>query len=250
MLQMMESRIWFELGAFMAASPALRLVGRGDRHPVLVLPGFTGGDESTAALRWVVRAQGYWAHGWGLGRNVGPTDEIVDGIHARLTDLHSRHGEKVSLVGWSLGGIYAREMARQNPDAVRQVITMGSPFRMRDGDKSAASAIADRMSANWRAQALRMSEAEQDKPPLQVPSTAIYSRTDGVARWHTCIDEESDRHENVEVHGSHSGLGFNPAVVYVVCDRLAQSADDWRPFAPPIGTRRLFPRPASWREAS
>ena len=95
-----------------------------------------------------------------------------------------------------------------------------------------------------------MSQSEDRKPPLQVPSTSIYSRTDGVARWHLCLDAESETHENVEVKGSHSGLGFNPSVIYVVCDRLAQGEDDWRRFAPPPATRQLFPRPASWRQVS
>ena len=185
-----------------------------------------------------------------MGQNLGPTDEVVDGIHARLDELHRRHDSRVSLVGWSLGGVYAREMARQNPEAVRQVITMGSPFRLRDGDRSSASDLADRLSEHWREEALRMSEAEQDKPPLLVPSTAIYSRTDGVVRWHTCIDTESETHENVEVYASHTGLGFNPAAIYVVSDRLAQRDGDWRRFAAPMAMRAFFPRPVSWQEAN
>jgi pimeloyl-ACP methyl ester carboxylesterase len=251
LLQFLESRAVFEFGAFLAASPVLRMFGRGDRHPVLVLPGFTGGDDSTLPLRWVLRSQGYWVHPWRLGANVGPTPEVIDGIHARLAALHARHERKVSLVGWSLGGIYAREMARKNPGAVRQVITMGSPFRMIDGDRSSVpEAVTERMSERWNKAAMHMSEEEHNKPALEVHSTAIYSRSDGVARWHTCIDVESEIHENVEVHSSHSGLGINPAAIYVVCDRLAQPEDDWRRFAPPPGTRHLFPRPVSWQEAS
>jgi pimeloyl-ACP methyl ester carboxylesterase len=249
-LQWAESRMWFELSAFLAASPLLRSVGRGDRHPVLVLPGFSGDDHSTVPLRLVLRAQGYWTHGWGLGPNLGPTDRVLDGIEHRLDHLWNRHGRKVSLVGWSLGGVYARELARDHPHAVRQVITLGSPFRMREGDQSSVSHLADGLSSQWRADALRAAWAEQDKPPLPVPSTAIYSRTDGVVRWHICIDEESDQHENVEVFGSHSGLGFNPAAVYVVSDRLAQPEGDWRRFSAPPALRLLFPRPASWRQAA
>jgi len=104
-----ESRAWFELGAFVAAAPLLRVTGRGDRHPVLVLPGFTASDRSTVALRSTLAAQGYWAHGWGLGQNIGPTDDVLDGIQSRLDAVHERHGRPVSIVGWSLGGIYARE---------------------------------------------------------------------------------------------------------------------------------------------
>ena len=109
-----EQRAVLELGAFFAASPLLRMAGRGDRHPVLVLPGFTAGDRSTAPLRWFLRSQGWWAHGWHLGPNFGPTRRVVNGIQERLDELHGLHGRAVSSVGWSLGGIYARELARRN----------------------------------------------------------------------------------------------------------------------------------------
>jgi pimeloyl-ACP methyl ester carboxylesterase len=183
-----------------------------------------------------------------MGANWGPTDRVLDGIATRLEELFGRHGRKVSLVGWSAGGILAREMARQRPDAVRQVITLGSPFRMVPDDRSAASLVADRVvsrfSARWP------TAGEPDKAPLQVPSTAIYSRTDGVCRWHTCIDTETRWHENIEVRGSHSGLGYHPAVIIAVSDRLAQAEGEWQRFRPPPGVGRLFPKPASWRPPS
>ncbi len=250
-LQLLEHRFAFELGALAAASPALRLLGRGDRHPVLVLPGFTGSDASTKPLRWAIRSWGFWAHGWGLGPNLGPSPSVVAGLTERLEQLHRRHEAKVSLVGWSLGGIYARELARRFPDQIRQVITLGSPFRMVEGDRSSASRLADQIVPNMAdeiSSLMRMSIDEPSKPPLPVPSTAIYSRTDGVVRWHTCIDTVSEFHENVEVQGSHSGLGFNPAVLFVIADRLAQPVNDWRWFNPPPLLRALFPRPASWAD--
>lgn len=249
LLRLAESRAIFEAGAFAASSPFLRLLGRGDNHPVLVLPGFTAGDSSTVALRWTIRSQGYWSHGWNLGVNIGPTDRIFDGIHARLAQLHERHNKPVSIVGWSLGGIYARELARNNPAAVRQVITLGSPFRLTLVDRSSISALVDRLTPTWSDEVLRLAMDEADKPPLSIPSTAIYSRTDGVVRWHACIDTVSEHHENIEVRGSHSGLGFNPAVHYAVSDRLAQPIDDWRPFKAPIVLRSMFPKPISWDDA-
>jgi pimeloyl-ACP methyl ester carboxylesterase len=245
-LRMGESRAVLEFGAFLAASPALRLLGRGDRHPVLVLPGFTATDRSTVPLRGVLQAQGYWVHGWRLGPNLGPTDRVLDGIQDRLTELHHRHQRKVTVIGWSLGGIYARELARNNPTAVRQVITLGSPFRLTRQDKSAASALFDQLEGSFSERFHRLVLGENATAPIPVPSTAIYSRSDGVVRWHACIDVESEGCENVEVRGSHSGLGWNPAAVYAITNRLAQPEDDWRKFSPPLALRHMFPRPVSW----
>jgi pimeloyl-ACP methyl ester carboxylesterase len=249
-LKLLESRAMFEWGAFLAAAPWLRLMGRGDRHPVLVLPGFTAGDRSTQPLRTAIASNGYWVHGWRLGANIGPTDRIIEGMHERLHELHERHGRKVSLVGWSLGGIYARELARQHEDKVRQVITLGSPFRMTRSDRSTASWLFDRMSIEFREDVMNWTVHEDQKPLLPVPSTAIYSRTDGIVRWHTCIDAESERHENIEVHGSHNGLGWNPAAITAVLDRLAQPEGQWQRFRAPLALRPLYPRPASWENAA
>jgi pimeloyl-ACP methyl ester carboxylesterase len=244
---MMESRAVFELGAFLAASPMLRCLGRGDRHPVLVLPGFTGDDRSTEPLRWFLRSQGFWAHAWHLGPNLGPTTRTLDGLSERLGTLHDRHGMQVTVVGWSLGGIYARHLARLHPEMVRQVITLGSPFRMREGDKSAATPLWDALSPGFAVEMAGMLVPEADKPPLTVPATAIYTRSDGVVRWWTCLESEGPTRENIEVRGSHSGLGFNPAALYAVADRLAQPDGTWTPFRAPIGMRHLYPKAATFR---
>lgn len=246
LLRVLESRALFELGAVAAASPLLRLIGRGDNHPVLVLPGFMASDSSTVPLRSVLQSQGYWVHGWRLGRNLGPTQAVIDGLIDRLHQLHDRHGRPVSLVGWSLGGIYARRLARRYPDRVRQVITLGSPFRITEGDRSAASPLYDRLRPTH---VLSIDQLLPGGPgiPLPVPSTSIYTRTDGVVRWWQCLESIGPTAENIEVRGSHSGLGFNPAAIYAVSDRLARPIDRWRPFRPPPGTRSLYPTPADWR---
>lgn len=242
----MESRALFELGAVTAASPLLRALGRGDEHPVLVLPGFLASDSSTAPLRGILQAQGYWVHPWRLGRNLGPTARIVDGMVDRLAQLHDRHDRPVSLIGWSLGGIYARRLARQHPELVRQVITLGSPFRLLDGDRSAASALYDRLKY---AHVVPDDEllANRSDEPLPVPSTAIYTRSDGVVRWWQCIESVGERSENIEVLGSHSGLGYNPAVIYAISDRLRRPIDEWKPFRAPPGAGMWYPAPANWR---
>ena len=249
LLRLLESRAVFELGAVAAASPWLRLIGRGDNHPVLILPGFLADDPSTAPLRSILRSQGYWVHGWNLGRNLGPTAQVVDGLIERLHDLHDHHDRPVSLVGWSLGGIYARRLARKYPELVRQVITLGSPFRITSGQRSAVSGLFDRLSDRHVPMVDDVLPGF-DSGPLEVPATAIYTRTDGVVRWWQCIESVGPERENIEVRGSHSGLGFNPAVVYAISDRLAQRPGEWRPFRPPPGASHFFPHPADFRDAA
>jgi pimeloyl-ACP methyl ester carboxylesterase len=243
---MMEAA-WLPLEAagFWALRPWLRMIGRGDDHPVLLLPGFTAGDDSLSFLRTALRSQGYWAHSWRLGRNIGPTSKIVAGMHDRLKDLHAHHGRRVSLVGQSLGGVFARSLAREYPELVRQVITLGSPYRMMDNDRSGASALWDQVS-HLHDGDIGPRMLEQERTPLTMPATSIYSRTDGVAAWQTCIDEVHEFAENIEVRGSHIGMAINPAVTVAVLDRLRQPEDDWRPFVAPIGMRAWYPRAAGW----
>jgi pimeloyl-ACP methyl ester carboxylesterase len=243
---MMESRAVFELGAVAAASPLLRLIGRGDQHPVLILPGFLAGDPSTVPLRSVLRGQGYWVHGWQLGRNLGPTQHVIDGLVDRLTTLYERHEKPVSIVGWSLGGIYARRLARRFPHMVRQVITLGSPFRIDpDADRSAVSSLYDRLKPTH---AITIDEVlpGMEAGPSDVPATEIYTRTDGVVRWWQCLESIGPQRENIEVRASHTGLGFHPAVVYAISDRLSQPVDGWQPFRAPLGFGHQYPHPADW----
>jgi pimeloyl-ACP methyl ester carboxylesterase len=242
--QFLEQRVLFEVGALAAAAPWLRAIGRGDRHPVLVLPGFMGDDASTVALRAFIRSWGYWAHGWGLGSNLGPTPQTLGGVRERLETLHSRHGRQVSLVGWSAGGVFARHLARTSPGLVRQVVTLGSPLQMRPGDRAAPSRITDVLQSRFDPTFGGIEDYRLG--PLPVPSTSVYSRTDGVVRWQVCLDVADDRHDNVEVRASHVGLGFNPAAVYVVGDRLGQAEGTWRPFRAPAMLARLYPPASSW----
>jgi pimeloyl-ACP methyl ester carboxylesterase len=215
----------------------------------LVLPGFMAGDRSTAPLRNVLRSQGYWTHGWQLGRNLGPTSYVVEGMLERLSAIYERHDRPVSIVGWSLGGVYARRLAIRAPHMVRQVITLGSPFRFEQGDQSSVSGLFDRLKplhARNLDTLLPSDTYGAAHIPASVPATAIYTRTDGVVRWFQCIEQIGPNRENIEVRGSHSGLGFNPAVLFAVSDRLAQREHDWRPFSAPPFTRHMFPRPADF----
>src|SRR5262249_48286785 len=151
----------------------------------------------------------YHVHGWRLGRNIGPTREVVEGMGARLDDLLGRHGRKISVIGWSLGGIYARAIAKLRPGDGRSVITLGNPFRMTEGSSSRAHRTYQRYAARHiDGGRLRSGIASGS---LEVPSTAVYTKMDGIVPWRACIDDVSAIAENVQVFGSHAGLGHNPA---------------------------------------
>ncbi len=182
-----ESLGMVERGVFSVAGRQLVPRCTNERDPVLVLPGFTASDESTRPLRRLLRSKGYSVHGWGLGANVGPHPHVLEGMHRRLTELADRYGTKVSLVGWSLGGIYARELAHGYPELVRLVVTLGSPYRFRTGDRGRTSELYAAVAPEHEPFAGRM-VPEADRPPLRVPATSIYTRTDGIVRWQACIE--------------------------------------------------------------
>lgn len=209
-----ELRVFFELGSIIPSLPALMAAPRGDGHAVLTLPGMYASDRSTGILRRYLSALGYQTHPWKQGRNWGPSHEIRDGTARRLHELFDRYGRRISIVGWSLGGIYARELARTYPTMVRQVITLGSPF-----------------GAGYREGGMLDEElANRLKTPPPVPSTAIYTRTDGVVPWTACREIEAPHTDNIEVPATHIGLGVNPLVLWAIADRLALAEGAWKPF--------------------
>lgn len=244
LLLLLEGRALWELGAFLAAMPLLRMIPRGDGHPVLVLPGLIASDTSTVPLRTFLKDRGYAAHGWKQGRNLGLRDGVQESMLQRLKELARMHGRKVSLIGWSLGGVYARELAKQAPEDVRLVISLGSPFT---GNPKANNAW--RIYESTSGQAIgdpRVHDGLRQTPP--VPTTSIYSRSDGIVSWQCCVEQEGPQVENIEIEGSHCGLGHNPAALYAIADRLAQPEGGWRRFERSPLARLLYPDPA--RKAS
>ena len=209
-----ELRVFLELGSMVPTLPALMHAPRGDGHAVLVLPGMLTSDGSTFVLRRYLSALGYQVHPWKLGTNWGPSREIRSGVRERFRELSNRYQRRVSMVGWSLGGIYARELAREEPSLVRQVITLGSPF-------GAGYRIDGKPSAELAARL---------RPAPPVPCTAIYSKSDGVVPWESCREEKGPQTDNIEVQASHMGMGVNPLVLWAIADRLAQPEGRWRPF--------------------
>jgi pimeloyl-ACP methyl ester carboxylesterase len=240
LLLLMEGRAIPELAAFVGSLPLLRLVTpRGDGHPVLVLPGLLASDVSTRALRGFLKDHGYGAHGWRQGRNLGPREGVEELLLDRIKELSDRYGRKVSLVGWSLGGLYARQAAKRAPDAVRLVITLGSPFT---GHPRATNAWrVYEYTSGRRADEPHLAGPLSEPPP--VPTTAIFSRTDGICAWQCCIEQDGPQTESIEVDGSHCGLGHHPAAVYAIADRLAQPEGRWKPFDRTGWRSLIFPDP-------
>ena len=229
----------------------LSLLGRrprptGDGHPVLVLPGLAAGDWSTLRLRRVLDRAGFRTSEWGLGLNRGPQGDLDDwlaGLEAKVRALHAQTGSKVSLVGWSLGGVYARELAKRMPELVRQVITLGSPF----GALGASHAGGVYRLLNAGASQLTPALERRLRKDPPVPTTAIYSKTDGVVAWQGCTVRESATAENIEVScASHCGLGTHPRVLRIVVERLSQPEGHWRPHREARSGKplRLIERPA------
>jgi pimeloyl-ACP methyl ester carboxylesterase len=242
MLLLAEMRAAMEFGFALAWAPVLLTAPRGDRHPVLVLPGFLAGDLSTAPLRRYLSLLGYQALPWKLGRNMGGFYRRRPLVRNRIVDIQRASGQKVSLIGWSLGGVFARDAALTIPDSVRQVITLGSPFS-KDLTANNASALYERLTGE-SARNAKPGDVEALAGPLPVPTTAIFSKTDGVVNWKTSMLEESDTSENIEVlYGSHIGLGVNAAVLWAIADRLAMPEGKFRPFDRGGPFRRAYPRP-------
>jgi pimeloyl-ACP methyl ester carboxylesterase len=234
------SRALVELASFVALRPALSFLPRGDGHPVLVLPGFLASDTSTGPLRGLLRDLGYDVEGWGdLGRNVRLTNARVQAMVECLERLHARTGRKVSLVGWSLGGMMARELAKLRPQMVRQVISLGSPLTD-DPGISKVRVLFEAINGKVP-EARRKGRFDSLETPPPVPSTSIYTKADGVVAWTGSLQAEGPSRENVEVHASHIGLGVNPTVMWVIADRLAQKEGEWRPFAAKGCASWLFP---------
>lgn len=207
---------------------------------VMLLPGFGAHPMRMRYLARQMEAAGHTAKRWGLGFNWGPTQQNFDAVEERLLQLHARHGRKVVLVGWSLGGLYARLLARRMPAQVRQVITLGSPITDK-GRATNAGEIFEFVSGTARTDRANRALLDELATPCPIPSSALYSRSDGVCAWQVCREKPGAQRENIEVYGSHCGLGVNPSVIFAVADRLAQTEGQWRPFAPRGWASWVFP---------
>ncbi|MEJ7633599.1 alpha/beta hydrolase [Aeromicrobium sp.] len=204
----------------------------GEGRSVLVLPGFSANDFATGRLRAHLRQRGFRAHGWRLGRNVGLTDRLVDGLMDRFVEVADSSDEAVSIIGWSFGGLLARRIAHAYPDRVRQIICLGSPWRA-DGERTRATAMFERSRIRHGLSDQARDIVDELRQPVPVPTTAIWSRSDGVTSWAGCTVDETTTPviaENIEVVSSHVGMVASPLVLAVVVNRLRQDPEAWQRF--------------------
>jgi pimeloyl-ACP methyl ester carboxylesterase len=234
-----EWRALFEMAMLPYTLPALLAAPKGDGHPVLLMPGFMANEGTLIALKTFLRSRGYAVENWGFGRNVGFHNKHAQALEQKIRYLHHTTGRKVSLVGWSLGGVFSLYGAHQASECVRTVITLGSPVSVDpDGSKSPALVKAMyRMIAHPMGPSAHVMQPRAKKlremTQLPVPMSCLYSISDGVVpAQEATIDGDPALHENIRISGSHSGLGFNAMVMCIVADRLAQPEGQWQPFKP------------------
>ena len=241
----LEARAPWEWGAALAAWPMLKMMGVWPRpsaanpQHVIVYPGLAAGDASTRPLRSFLEDLGYTVHGWYQGMNRGPGRGVLARLQEQLIAVHRDTKQAVSLIGWSLGGVYARELSKLEPTAVRNVITLGTPFSASPRSTN-ASRVYSLLSGESLPDELMLRQLAEAPP---VPFTSLYSKTDGVVAWQASIQKPAKTNadmENVEVFASHLGIGVNAAAWYAIADRLAQQPGQWRAFTPPMAARFLF----------
>jgi pimeloyl-ACP methyl ester carboxylesterase len=224
-------RAFIEVGTLPWLSPLLLQAPKGDGHPVLLLPGFMAGEGTMKPLFGYLKKLGYDPYQWELGRNLGPRAVGLDGekMVDRLEAIYEQTGRKISIIGWSLGGAFARQLSRRRPDLVRQVISLGSPLTGTPRSTNAWRAYEWLTGQKMSDPKLQEQVREGQEPP-PVPSTAIFSKNDGIVAWQTAREPQAATTDNIEVRGSHCGLGANPAVWWAIADRLALPENGWKPF--------------------
>jgi triacylglycerol esterase/lipase EstA (alpha/beta hydrolase family) len=227
------TRAIYEYGlGLLSITPLKYIVTHGDLHPVVIFPGLGAADTSTQFLRSFLNDIGYKSYTWGQGRNLGPKgpiDTFLKLIIDHVEDIYIANGNrKISLIGWSLGGVYAREVAKLRPDLIQQVITLGTPFKKINNATNAAyvyELLSGDKNHNTDDMEIRISA------PPQLPFTSIYSKTDGVVWWESSIEDDSEISQNIEVpYASHLGLGHNPISLFIIANRLSQDVECWKKY--------------------
>ena len=235
---LLEGRGLLEMALLPASLPLLMEAPHGDGHPVLLVPGFMAGETTLIGLKLMLQNKGYDVHTWGLGRNMGFRSKHANALPQKIRHLHYTTGKKVSLVGWSLGGVFSMYGAQNSLECVRSIITLGSPISVDAAGSQSPSAVkalyrlvSHRLGAGAHVMQPKV-KVMRERRRLAIPTSCLYSLSDGVVPpQEATIDGDPALHENIQVPGSHIGLGFNGIVLSIVADRLAQPENQWKPFA-------------------
>lgn len=217
---MLEGRVGAEVSMLMLQLPLLRMQVKHGQGPVMVLPGFMADDSSTWLLRRFLSSLGYSVSAWGMGLNRGAMMQYLPPLIEKLEGMSEHAGQLSSLVGWSRGGTLSREIARDRPDLIKNVVTMGSPVR--GGVNASSIGRLVMAQSGLTADQINQMLRERQQRPINTPITAIYSKTDGVVSWQACVDDLNPNVTHHVVEGSHSGLGFNADVYRLVAKSLAE----------------------------
>ncbi|MEO7108374.1 MAG: alpha/beta hydrolase [Rhodoferax sp.] len=234
---LLEGRGLLEMALLPASLPLLMEAPHGDGHPVLLVPGFMASESSLIGLKLMLQNKGYDVHTWGLGRNMGFRSKHATALPQKIRHLHYTTGKKVSLVGWSLGGVFSMFGAQNSLDCVRSIITLGSPVSVDAAGSESPKAVkalyrlvSHRLGAGAHMMQPKV-KVMRERRRLAIPTSCLYSLSDGVVPpQEATIDGDPALHENIQVPGSHIGLGFNGIVLSIVADRLAQPENQWKPF--------------------
>jgi len=224
-----DTRFIFEMGEYLLSLPELKSKHTGNNDIILVLPGFLTGDFCTSPMRTFLNSIGFNAKGWNLGINMGPTNEVMAGVTDRIKYLNDKYGKQISIVGWSLGGIYAREISKRIPDSIKQVITLGTPFNGLN-----ASNIIEYFEENGinGLDTLTPNAVNQLHVSPPMPYMSIYSKSDELIHWKSCVvNDHSSMSESFEIDSSHFGLCHNPSTIDIVANRLSQDIENWKPYS-------------------
>lgn len=232
---LLEPRAIFEVAALSLYWQLSKPSDVGDSRPVMVIPGFMTSDSATFLLRRYLNTKGFESIGWQQGRNLGLHQNVLETLQQSVDDSFQKYGRKISLIGWSLGGIYARALAHKMPDKIERIITLGTPFGLETQMNPDDIAVSENVMRLYKKlnptqdeDPLSQGEAFWKKPP-HVPSTAIYSKSDGIAHWYYCRDDEMNgSNQNIAIRGSHMGLTHNPMVFPLIVDLLGKPSKSIR----------------------
>ncbi|MEM1181316.1 MAG: alpha/beta fold hydrolase [Acidobacteriota bacterium] len=217
----LEVRASWEALGLLGRLSDLRKAPRGDGRPLMLVPGFWADGYSMVPLRAFLRRLGYRVFDWGLGRNRGEVEEDIVALGGRVDEVFSVEGEPLTLIGWSLGGVLCREVARLQPDQVREVITFGTPVVGGPKYTALADWIVKRRQIDLPA--LEADILRRNRLGFKQPVTSVYSKADGIVGWTASLDTFNPQARNIEVKGSHLGFGVNPRVWLLIAETLASS---------------------------